>query len=457
MLDLKALRAEPDAVRKGIVARGGRHLPQLEALLSSDARLLKVQREVEGLRSERNESSARIGKAKAASDSKEEKRLLAQVGQLKEKLQESEGRLAGLEKEHRELLLGLPNLPHPSVPPGKTADQNQIVREDVSFKRNYDFEPKDHQAVGEALGVLDFKRAAGLAGARFALLKGKGAALERALISFMLDLHIKEFHYTEVLPPLLVNSETLTGTGHLPKFEDDLFSTRSGGNMTELHAAITSGKLEDISAAFFRFHDPSRLFLIPTAEAPLSNLHRGEALEEGDLPLKYVAYTPCFRQEAGSYGKDTRGLIRNHQFNKVELVWFAKPEESEAALETLTGHAEEVLKRLKLPYRAVLLCAGDLSFASRKTYDLEVWMPGEKKWREVSSCSDCGSFQARRMQTKLRRAGGKTELVHTLNGSGLAVGRVFAAILENLQRRDGSVEIPDVLRPYLPFGFLSSN
>lgn len=427
MLDLKALRTDPDAVRKGIVARGGRHLPQLEALLAADAKLLKVQKEVEGLRSERNESSARIGKAKASGDSKEEKRLLAQVGQLKEKLQESEGRLAGLEKEHRELLLGLPNLPHPSVPPGKTADQNQVVREDVSFKRNYDFEPKDHQAVGEALGVLDFKRAAGLAGARFALLKGKGAALERALISFMLELHTKEYHYTEILPPLLVNSETLTGTGHLPKFEEDLF--RTGGS----------------------------LYLIPTAEAPLSNLHRGEALEEGDLPLKYVAYTPCFRQEAGSYGKDTRGLIRNHQFNKVELVWFAKPEESEAALETLTGHAEEVLKRLKLPYRVVLLCAGDLGFASHKTYDLEVWMPGEKKWREVSSCSDCGSFQARRMQTKLRRAGGKTELVHTLNGSGLAVGRIFAAILENLQRRDGSVEIPDVLRPYLPFGFLSSN
>jgi seryl-tRNA synthetase len=311
-------------------------------------------------------------------------------------------------------------MPHESVPVGKDESDNQIIREWGKIPK-MSFEPLPHWEIGERLGILDFKRAAKLAGSRFALYKGAGARLERALINFMLDIHTKEHGYIEVLPPFMVNSLTMTGTGQLPKFKEDLF------------------KLEDRD-----------LYLIPTAEVPVTNIHREEILNEDELPKYYVSYTPCFRSEAGSYGKDVRGLIRQHQFNKVELVKVTKPEDSWEELERLTRDAEEILRRLGLPYRVVSLCTGDLGFSSAKTYDSEVWLPGQGVYREISSCSNCTDFQARRARIRFRRKGKKSaELVHTLNGSGLAVGRTLVAILENYQQNDGSVLIPEALRPYM--------
>jgi seryl-tRNA synthetase len=317
-------------------------------------------------------------------------------------------------------MLTLPNLPAPSVPVGSSAAENKEVRR-WGDPRRFDFPAKNHWDIGEELGILDFARAAKIAGARFALYKGAGARLERALINFMLDLHTREHGYTEVLPPFLVNRAAMTGTGQLPKFEEDLF----------------------------RIADPD-FFLIPTAEVPVTNIHREEMLECEQLPIRYVAYTPCFRREAGSYGQDVRGLIRQHQFNKVELVKFTEPERSYDELETLVNDAEKVLQLLQLPYRVVELCTGDLGFASAKTYDLEVWLPGQTAYREISSCSNFEDFQARRAQIRYRKeTKGKPVFVHTLNGSGLAVGRTLVAVLENYQQKDGSVVIPEVLRPYM--------
>lgn len=340
--------------------------------------------------------------------------------ELKEKAKEAEGRLKEIEGEIEKILLTVPNLPHPSVPDGRSSEDNPVVRA-VGERRAFAFEPKAHWDLGEALGILDFQRASKISGARFAVYRGLGARLERALVTFMLDTHTSR-GYTEILPPFLVNRASMTGTGQLPKFEEDSFKTQG---------------------------DPE-LFLIPTAEVPVTNLHRDEILEADQLTLKYCAYTPCFRREAGTYGKDTRGLIRQHQFQKVELVKFCRPERSYEEHEALTADAEEILKRLGLPYRVVSLCAGDLGFGAAKCYDLEVWLPGQQAFREISSCSNFEDFQARRAQIRFRPAPGeKPQLVHTLNGSGLAVGRTLVAILENYQQADGSVAIPEALRPYM--------
>jgi seryl-tRNA synthetase len=324
------------------------------------------------------------------------------------------------EKALQDFLLMVPNLPHPSVPVGKDSSDNVEVRRWGEMPR-FDFEPKPHWDIGEELRILDFKTGAKLAGARFTLYLDLGAKIERALINFMLDLHTREHGYREVLPPFMVNRATMTGTGQLPKFEEELFKVEG-----------------------------TDYFLIPTAEVPVTNIHQGEVLEEGALPLYYTAYTPCFRKEAGSYGKDVRGLIRQHQFNKVELVKVTKPENSYDELEKLTSNAEEVLRRLNIPYRVITLCTGDLGFSAAKTYDIEVWLPGQNAFKEISSCSNCEDFQARRAKIRYRISGkSKTEYVHTLNGSGLAVGRTLIAILENYQQADGSVLIPEVLRPYM--------
>ena len=332
-----------------------------------------------------------------------------------------EEQLEKVETERQALCLTLPNLPHESVPIGRSAQDNPEVRRHGEAP-SLDFDPKPHWDLGTALGILDFERAAKIAGARFSVLVGAGAKLSRALIAFMLDLHTKDHGYVEVEPPFLVNSGALVGTGNLPKFEDDLF--KIGGDWD--------------------------LYLIPTAEVPLCNLHSNEILDGRKLPIRYTAYTPCFRSEAGSYGKDVRGLIRQHQFDKVEMVAYSDPENSYALHEELTHHAEEVLKRLSLPYRTVLLCTGDMGFAAAKTYDIEVWLPSQKAYREISSCSNTESFQARRANIRFRREGkGKSEFVHTLNGSGVAVGRALIAVLENYQQKDGSIIIPKVLRPYM--------
>ncbi|MBI5630465.1 MAG: serine--tRNA ligase [Elusimicrobia bacterium] len=424
MMDAGLARKEPNKVRSGLAKRGGRCLPAFEEWLKADAAHHKLLAQVEGLRSQRNASAQLIGKAKALKDEPEVQRLLQESARLKENMSSLEAELASEGAICRQALLGLPNLPHDSCPAGNSEADNPVVRQGRP-PRPMDFKPLDHQSVGEKLGWLDFVGAAKLSGSRFALWRGEGARLMRALVSFQLDRHVKA-GYLEVWPPYLVRPEILEGTGQLPKFEADLY--RTGASDGE------------------KSHD---LFLIPTAEVPLTNLVRGEILPAESLPMKMTAYTPCFRQEAGSYGKDVKGLIRNHQFDKVELVWITKPEDSLLALEVLTRDAEAVLKDLEIPYRVIELCTADIGFSARKTYDLEVWMPSEGRYREISSCSDCGDFQARRMNARFRRELKKApELVHTLNGSGVAVGRLFAAILENFQQKDGSVRIPGALAPY---------
>ena len=415
MLDLALLRDHADTVAGGLAKRGAGI--DLEPILRFDARRRSLLVDVEALKKTRNDSSKKIGMlVKQGSDPaplKEEMRLLG------ERISELEKEISETEQSLQENLRQVPNVPHESVPEGAGSDDNPVVRtwgEPPAFP----FAPKAHWDLGPALGILDFERAAKIAGARFTVLVGDGALMERALIQFMLDLHTREHGYVEVLPPFLVNAEALFGTGQLPKFEQDLFKVEPGG-----------------------------YYLIPTAEVPVTNLHAGEILEAERLPISYCAYTPCFRSEAGSYGKDVRGLIRQHQFDKVELVKFARAEDSYAQLEILTGNAEEVLKRLGLPYRVVTLCGGDLGFSAAKTYDLEVWLPGQNAYREISSCSNFEAFQARRAQIRCKPQGGKTRHVHTLNGSGLAVGRTLVAILENFQREDGSVDVPEALRPYL--------
>ncbi|MBI4842804.1 MAG: serine--tRNA ligase [Nitrospirae bacterium] len=420
MLDVKLVRENTDKVIEALKKRS-ENTAILDKFLAIESRRREVLKAVEDDRQKRNKLSQEIGRLKKeggdASPLLEEAKIISENSAFKE------AELRELEALAKDELLLIPNIPHESVPAGKDETENVELRR-WGVIPEFSFEPKNHWEIGERLGILDFERAGRISGARFVLYKGAGAALERALINFMLDLHTKEHGYTEVIPPLLVNRESMTGTGQLPKFEEDLFRLA-----------------ED---------DEKRLLLIPTAEVPVTNMHREEILAGESLPLYYTAYTPCFRREAGSYGKDTRGLIRQHQFNKVELVKFVKPGNSYEELERLTADAEDVLKRLGIPYRVVALCAGDLGFSSAKTYDIEVWFPAQQKFREISSCSNFEDFQARRADIRFKTEGKKgTEFIHTLNGSGLAVGRTFAAILENFQQEDGSVIIPDALRPYI--------
>jgi len=416
MLDLHYVREHLDEVETALGKRGIG--PSLAPLKQLDAQRRAVLVEVEGLKKERNESSKNIGRLIQAGENAAALRdAMRQVG---ERIATLEAELQDIEARLRQFMLSVPNIPGESVPAGRSSEDNPVVRT-WGDPPSFDFAPKAHWELGPALGILDFERAAKIAGTRFALYVGDGAKLERALIQFMLDLHTREHGYVEVLPPFMVNAETLVGTGQLPKFEDDLFKT-----------------------------SPGDYYLIPTAEVPVTNIHAGEILEAGDLPLAYTAFTPCFRSEAGSYGKDVRGLIRQHQFNKVELVRTTRPEESYDELEKLTSHAEAVLRRLTLPYRVVSLCGGDLGFAAAKTYDVEVWLPGQGAYREISSCSNCTDFQARRASIRYRpEPKAKPRFVHTLNGSGLAVGRTFVAVLENFQQADGSVVIPEALRPFM--------
>lgn len=416
MLDLKFIRENIKKVNKGLKQREEKI--SLDELLQLDSERRKILVEVEDLKHKRNEASEEIGKLKR--EGKEVKELIGEMHRVSERIRELDEKLKELQEKTRSLLLVIPNLPHESVPVGKTPKDNKVIREGKPRKKKFNFEPREHWEVGESLGILDFSLASRISGTRFALLRGEGARLERALINFMLDLHTKG-GYKEVLPPFMVTGESMIGTGQLPKFSIELYKCKDDD-----------------------------LYLIPTGEVPLTNLHKNQILKEKDLPLNYVAYTPCFRREAGSYGKDTKGLIRNHQFNKVELVKFTKPEDSYGELETLVSDAEKVLELLDIPYKVVALCTGDLGFGAAKTYDLEVWMPGENKWREVSSCGNFTDFQARRINIKYKKERtGTLEYVHTLNGSGLAIGRTFAAILENNQIEKGTVVIPKVLQPYM--------
>jgi seryl-tRNA synthetase len=423
MLDVHYVRENFVLVREKLATRNFD-----PALLADFTRLDLERRSLVPQRDELNAASNRISKEVGAlmregkRDEAEAKK--AESKQAGEKARELDARINQIEEELRAILTRVPNLPHESVPTGKDEHANVEVRRHGA-PRDFaaeGFAPKDHVDLGVALGILDQERAAKITGARFSVLGGLGAKLERALINFMLNLHTREHGYREMLPPFMVNAQSLFGTGQLPKFEEDLF----------------------------KLTDERGFYLVPTAEVPLTNLHGDEILSEKDLPVSYTAYTPCFRSEAGSYGRDTRGLIRQHQFDKVELVKLTKPEDSYDALEQLTGHAETVLQRLGLPYRTVTLCTGDMGFCSAKTYDIEVWLPSQQTYREISSCSNCEAFQARRAQIRFRRDGkNKTEFVHTLNGSGLAVGRTWLAILENYQQPDGSVRVPDALVPYL--------
>ncbi len=416
MLDLKLIRKNFEEVKKRLATRGEEYVKLLEEVYNLDKRKRELQKEVESLRALINRKSKEYGRLKR--EGKEDEALKEELASLKEKLGKYEEELKLLEERLQNLLLRIPNLPHPSVPVGKDETENVEIRR-WGEPPKFDFEPKPHWEIGEKLGILDFERGAKLSGSRFVVKKGLGAKLVRALINLMLDLHA-ERGYEEVYVPHLVKPEILIGTGQLPKFEEDLFKC-----------------------------ERDNLYLIPTAEVPLTNLHREEILKEDDLPIYYTAYTPCYRREAGSYGRDIKGLIRLHQFDKVELVKIVKPESSYEELERLVSDAERVLQVLGLPYRVVELCTGDLGFSAAKTYDLEVWMPFYNRYREISSCSNCEDFQARRMKLRYKSKGGKNILCHTLNGSGLAVGRTLAAILENYQQKDGSVVVPEALRPYL--------
>src|SRR5687768_17548242 len=419
MIDAALFRDRVEDVRRGLESRGLSPEQELEQVATLEARRRRLIPEIEGLKREQNSAADEVARAKR--QGQDASHIFAANKARAQKIKQLEIELEQVEHQRSSVLMTLPNLPHASVPGGKSADDNVQVRR-VGEPRTFDFEPKAHWDLGPQLGIIDFERATRMSGARFSVLMGAGARLARALINFMLDLHTQEHGYTEVEPPFLVNGDSLRGTGNLPKFEQDLFKIAGDWN----------------------------LYLIPTAEVPLTNLHRGEILDGRQLPIRYTAYTPCFRSEAGSYGADVRGLIRQHQFDKVELMKFSTADQSYDELESLTRNAEEVLNRLELPYRTMLLCTGDMGFASAKTYDIEVWLPSQKTYREISSCSNTEAFQARRANIKFRPQGtGKVEFVHTLNGSGLAVGRTLIAILENYQERDGSVTVPQALRPYM--------
>lgn len=417
MLSRDLLREDPERVRQALANRNA-DLSLLDNWQKLDAERRAELVEVEELKRRRNDASREIGRIKQQKGDASE--AISEVGRMKARIEELEARLAAIDPELQAIEQSIPNLPHESVPVGRDESANRVEKV-VGEPRQFDFEPKAHWDLGPELGILDFERGAKITGARFTVYFGAGARLERALISFMLDLHTGRHGYTEVLPPFIVNRDSLVGTGQLPKFEEDLFHL-----------------------------DGTSYYLVPTAEVPLTNIHRDEVVDASELPIRYTAYTPCFRSEAGSYGRDVRGLIRQHQFNKVELVIFTDEDTSYEALEELTGHAERVLDLLGLPYRRVSLSTGDLGFGAAKTYDLEVWLPGQQLYREISSCSNFTDFQARRANLRYRPEGGsKARFLHTLNGSGLAVGRTMVAILENYQREDGSVEIPEALRPYM--------
>ncbi len=426
MLDINLLRNDLPGVAAGLARRGIElDTSAFEAL---EGRRKDIQTRTQELQARRNALSKEIGMAK--SRGQDASALLAEVGGLGDELKRLEAALDAVQIELRDFLLDIPNIPNASVPDGRSSEDNVEVRR-WGTPRKFDFPVRDHTDIGEKLGLLDFAVAAKLSGARFSFMRGPLARLHRAIAQFMLDTHTREHGYTECYTPYIVNAETLVGTTQLPKFEADMFAVKKGG------AEGQEGALME------------RLYLISTSEITLTNSVRGEILPGETLPLKLTAHTPCFRSEAGSYGKDTRGLIRQHQFDKVELVHIVQPDRSYAALEELTGHAEAILQKLELPYRAVVLCTGDMGFAAAKTYDLEVWVPAQNTYREISSCSNCEAFQARRMQARFRNAQGKPELVHTLNGSGLAVGRTLVAIMENYQRADGGIDIPQALQPYM--------
>jgi seryl-tRNA synthetase len=419
MLDPNYVRENLEAVQKGMANRGLNVTAELQQLATAESHRKRLIPQIEALKREQNASGDQVARAKRQGE--DASHLFEASKQRGQKIKQLEFELDGAERQRTVLLEAMPNLPHSSVPVGASAADNVVVRT-WGERRAFDFEAKAHWDLGPELGVIDFERATKISGTRFAVLMGAGARLERALINFMLDLHTTEHGYTEVEPPFLVSASTLYGTGQLPKFEQDLFKI--------------AGEWD--------------LYLIPTAEVPVTNLYRGEILDGRQLPLKYTAYTPCFRSEAGSYGADTRGLIRQHQFDKVELVKFTTPDTSYDELESLTANAERVLQLLGLPYRTVVLSTGDMGFSAAKTYDIEVWLPSQNAYREISSCSNCESFQARRANIKFRPEGtGKAEHLHTLNGSGLAVGRTLIAILENYQQKDGSVMIPEALRPFM--------
>lgn len=416
MIDPKLLRSNIDLVNAALAKRGVQlNVDEWAAL---ESRRKEIQSKTENLQAERNQGAKQVGQIKKSGGDASE--LMARMQTVGEEMKAAEQELAVLQAEIEQKSLTIPNLPHESVPEGKDESDNvEVLR--WGTPRQFDFDIKDHTDIGEMMGGLEFETAAKLTGSRFSVLKGPLARLQRAITQFMLDLHTTEHGYTEAYVPYLVNADTLRGTGQLPKFEEDLF----------------------------KLQGEKEFYLIPTAEVPITNFVRDEIIDADRLPLKYAAHTPCFRSEAGAYGRDTRGLIRQHQFDKVEMVQIVKPEHSFEALEALTGHAEKVLQLLELPYRKVLLCGGDMGFGACKTYDLEVWVPSQNTYREISSCSNMGDFQARRMLARYRTSDRKTELVHTLNGSGLAVGRTLLAVMENYQQADGSIAIPKVLQPYM--------
>lgn len=417
MLDIKIIRENPEAVKTSLKRRGG-DFKELDELLKPEEDRRAGLQESESLKNRKKKLSAEVGKLKQ--NGQDASQLMEEVKAINVSIKELDDKIQSWETQVQEKLLGIPNIPDDTIPDGADETANRMVR-DWGTKPQFSFKPKSHVEIGEQLGLIDLKRAAKISGARFAVYKGQGAGLLRALINFMIDVQTRENGYQELYPPFLVNKESMQGTGQLPKFEEELFATRD---------------------------DP--LYLIPTAEVPVTNFHRDEILEEESLPICYAAYTPCFRREAGSYGKDTQGLIRQHQFDKVELVKFSRPRESEAELESLVTNAESILQKLNLHYRVVELCTGDLGFSAAKTYDLEVWLPSQDTYREISSCSNFTDYQARRARIRCKkRTGGKPEFVHTLNGSGLAAGRLFVALLENHQQEDGTVNVPEALRPYL--------
>ena len=425
MIDIKLVRKEPERVKELLSRRDPVYAERIDELLAVDRERRTLLTEIEQLKAKRNKLSKEIGNLFREGKKEEALQIKAEVEDISKKTKELEKELKDVEERFQKLILSIPNIPHPSVPVGEDENDNVVVRY-WGEKPKFDFEPLPHWEIAEKLGILDFERATKLAGSRFVVYRKWGAKLERALINFMLDLHTQEHGYEEVIPPFLVNTKTMTGTGQLPKFEEDLYKIEN----------------ED-------------LWLIPTAEVPLTNLHAGEIIPEKELPKYYTAYTPCFRREAGAHGRDVRGIMRLHQFNKVELVKIVHPEKSYEELEKLVREAEKVLQLLGLHYRVVELCTGDLGFSAAKTYDIEVWIPSQNRYREISSCSNCEDFQARRAQIRFRDKDGKTKLVHTLNGSGLAVGRTVIAILEQYQQKDGSVIVPEILREYIKISKLS--
>ena len=430
MLDILLLRKDLDNVVARLQTRKNPQ-PYLDvaAFTALEAERKTIQTRTEELQSQRNTLSKQIGQLKGKGDHAGAEAVMAQVGSIKQELETSAARLTEIQADIEAILPGVPNLPHESVPVGKDEADNVELRR-WGTPREFDFEVKDHVDLGAPLG-LDFDTGAKLSGSRFSFLRGPVARLHRALAQFMLDVQTTEHGYTECYTPYIVNADSLRGTGQLPKFEGDLFAARKGGQETEEHP------------------DNTPLYLIPTSEVPLTNTVRDTVLAESELPIKMTAHSPCFRSEAGSYGRDTRGMIRQHQFDKVEMVQIVHPEKSYEALEEMTSHAEAILQKLGLPYRVIVLCTGDMGFGATRTHDLEVWVPAQNTYREISSVSNCESFQARRMQARFKNAQGKNELVHTLNGSGLAVGRCLVAVLENFQQADGSVLVPEVLRPYM--------